>query len=174
MNPRKYLPVLFLCVLFSLYGCEENTKDDKDPVSSFDVSISGDVNRSLSGDAAIMSLNSSPPDEGFGISMASSDENSTTLYQLNFFLNSASIPKTGTYSISDTATETIFHAWYNASGSIIEAFFAESGSITVTFSSNKRIAGTFEFKAKGFLAGDYVTEYEVTVSGSFDALRPFY
>lgn len=85
-------------------------------------------------------------------------------------------PKAGTYTISEFVggPESLqeFHALVALGGptSPLGTFRGMSGAVTITQSSNERIAGRYELKAVGFMATDAELENrEITVRGSFSA-----
>jgi hypothetical protein len=86
-------------------------------------------------------------------------------------------PAPGRYPIQSSWDElgtdpTSFHASFMP-GSVAHPlgwYHGESGSVTITDASPRRMSGTFEVRARGFTAADPLDEEQwVTVRGSFDA-----
>lgn len=170
MNYNYIFGFILLFTVAFFFGCD----DDDGPTGpegegSFTVTISGDISRQFSG-SAVFAINKEQGEEGFALALAAGEDNEETLMLVSFFLVTGTPPGKGTYVIGESATETIFHSWYNATGEYNEMFFAESGSITVNSSSNTRFAGSFQYTAKGWISGDYETEKEVNITGNFDAV----
>lgn len=89
-------------------------------------------------------------------------------------------PPSGTYALGDGFEGDAFSAFFssfNRTGlpSIGTAFVAESGTLTIEMSSDTRVAGRFEFRARSFdfdESGD--ASRTATVRGAFDAnIRTF-
>jgi hypothetical protein len=76
----------------------------------------------------------------------------------------------GTHPIDNSPDKTTFYAWYGAIEHH-EVFDAESGTLTVTTSSDKRFAGSFQYNATGWADGDFETERKVSIKGNFEAVR---
>ena len=97
---------------------------------------------------------------------------------LQLRMPSAALPAEGRYPISSSwdkpATGPAFHAFF-AAGPIerpLGWFHGESGTVTITRTTEGRLSGSFEIRARGFLTSDTSEqEHWVTVTGSFDARR---
>ena len=88
-------------------------------------------------------------------------------------------PEPGTYAFGGVDREAFFGFFSSFDGLALPnagtAFVAESGTVTVERSSDERVAGRFEFRARsiGFGEGDEVGQ-TATVRGAFDAqIRAF-
>jgi hypothetical protein len=95
---------------------------------------------------------------------------------LDLRLPSAGLPLPGRYPVrprwDDGVTGQAFQAFF-AAGSPEQPlgwFHGESGTVTITQASNGRLSGSFEIRARGYLAADKIEEERwVTVTGSFEA-----
>jgi len=166
MNYKYIIVCILLLTVAFFFGCDDDLTGP-DGEGSFTVIISGDISREFSG-TAIFATNKDEHEEGF-ILMLTSDEEEVARIIL-FELEVNTIPGKGTHPIDNYQDETTFYAWYGAIEHH-EVFDSESGSMTVTTSSDKRFAGSFEFNATGLAEGDFETKREVKITGTFEAVR---
>jgi hypothetical protein len=156
--------ILFFTIAF-FFGCDDDSTGPGDE-GSFTVKITGDVNREFSG-SAVFAI-TTQPEEGFSLVLMSGDEVGESALMVSFLIGTSS-PGKGTHPIGENASNTTFTSWYNSSEHK-EFFDSESGSMTVTTSTDKRFAGSFQYTATGWTGDDYETDKEVTISGNFDAV----
>jgi hypothetical protein len=83
-------------------------------------------------------------------------------------------PETGTYALDDFDRDAFFAFYVSPSGSGFpsdgDIFAAESGTVTIERSSDQRVAGRFDFRARSFGLGEGEENGRTaTVRGAFDA-----
>lgn len=180
---RRATGYSLLSVGLLLLGCDDGPSEPK-PAPSFEISVSGDVSRSLQGSQAYfhngetaagpssvlsLRLGSGPLVEGIDFLRVSS------------FLRASKWPSQGTYSLSDASLPDLlppgeFGAFVVLQATGSEPGFigsAKSGTITITTSTSNVVRGDFALEAAGniFLpAGGAATAAGVTLTGSFEAI----
>jgi len=163
MNYKYIFGFILLLTGAFFFGCDDDSTGPGDE-GSFTVKITGDVNREFSG-SAVFAI-TTQPQEGFSLVLISGDEREESALMVSFLIGTSS-PGKGTHPIGENASNTTFTSWYTSSEHQ-EYFFSESGSMTVTTSTDKRFAGSFQYTATGWTGDE--TEMEVTISGNFDAI----
>lgn len=134
----------------------------------FELEVSGDMTAQLEGDAFFGADTGANGEPVFAILLMNEDEESMVLLAKP----GTARPGTGTYSFE---VEPGNGEWSGALTStegeeLLGFFIAESGTITITESTDSRLRGHIQFHATGF-TGDLGTEGEVNVSGEFEARR---
>ncbi len=172
---KRYLvhSITFLIIAVLMTGCGDGDPTGPENEGSFSVSITGDINKNITGSAWFWS-GTVEGEEGFVIWLSSELQNNETGESLWFAREGATRPGSGTYVIGnfdsvdeDEWNPQHFFAWYVGTGTYI---WSESGSITVTVSSSNRFAGSFQYTGVGYSSQDWESELEVTISGDFDAV----
>jgi hypothetical protein len=105
-------------------------------------------------------------DEGSPVlSVSLGATNTSSALQLR--MPGASLPAAGRYPVG-TGVQAFFAA--GSPGHPLGWFHGESGTVTISRAVDGHLGGSFEIRARGYLAGDAIeVERWVTVTGSFDA-----
>lgn len=165
---RPLRALVALAVLAApLAACSDN---DDTSTGSFEVELSSDPTRTFGGDALAL------VDGEFGFALLLESDADVGPNQLSIFLirDDATIPGTGTYTITtmDEVTGTDF--WGPVETAIGEpeekSCTTRAGTLTITSASSRRIVGSLDFTMGCPAPDPEVPEEVVTVTGTFEAV----
>lgn len=143
------------------------------PVASgtYTATVSGAVTGQLSGRALFGTDAGASGQPIFGVLLG----DAASPHAVLLYRSGNTQPAAGTYALQDSftgqpaaGTWTALHMVDQGSGNVL-AFFATSGSMTITQSSATRLSGTFNYVGKGYVSGGDTIPEAVTVTGNFDA-----
>lgn len=169
---------IILLGLFLVQGCSDSSSSS----GSFTLEISGDINRTIEGEAFFGgATDPETGNQGFvvGMNTSHSDDESSAPEGAWLVTDDSDRPGTGSYPIlnADNYEEGDSGFWSfalplqgeNQQNQTI--VFSTSGSVNISSSSSDNVAGSFNMKATGFtLDGQQQKEINVTISGDFDAI----
>lgn len=173
MKKQSVLRILFFSLfLIPLAGCDSNEPDEpEDIIGSFSIEITGDVMQTISGGQAAFGAASDAQTgiSGFGLSLGNTTGGTTA--QSLIITRKGSRPGNGSHAITnfdlttdaDTIGDDEFIAVYSSG---TDVFYANGGSITITESSDTRLAGSINITAESVLSENG----QITISGSFTAI----
>ncbi len=164
-----YLVIFLLLPLFvGLAGCDsgDTAEEQEDQLGSYELTVSGSVQRTLSGPVAQFGAASDPATgiTGFGLSFGNAGTDYVAITR------KGSRPGTGSHTIAtfDSSAEDLpdnqFIATYNSSSQV---FVSNGGTLTITRSDDDRIEGTISFTATSLIP---TQPGDVTISGEFVAV----
>lgn len=164
-----------LALALTVNGC---SKDSTGPglTGDFEASVTGDTTRTLRGDAFFtVGSTSGEFQSGFGLFLLEGSAIGTNDDFIIISREQAGRPPVGSYQVADGSTEPtadkFVALWFPATGDTVDgSFISTGGTLTVTTSTSRRVAGTFNFGAIGFFNSAPETELEVTISGTYDAI----
>jgi hypothetical protein len=177
MNTRVLLTIAATALLAACGSDDKSPTGPNDDLSSYTATVSGDVQRALSGQAAFGSDNTDP-EIGFGLALVDSEDDEPNEMVL-FYRGSAGIPGTGALPVADAAgaddleelpdnqmigvlildVNTANPAWCHS----------QSGDFNVTSSTSNRLKGNYDI-AMACVRLASMEEFEVELSGNFDAV----
>ena len=160
---------LFLCIaLFLTTGCDSSDPEDQNPTTgSFTLTVSGDVNKTVSSNLATFGtgLGPSAGDAAFGLNFGSA----TDVFS---FARISGQPGTGTFNVQDVLNTNEddwlsdeFGATYLDDTAGLYA--SVSGSITITRSEDNVMEGTFSVSLENFDTND---PSSIAITGEFVAI----
>lgn len=165
-----------LSVGLLLGGCDDGPAEPE-PAPSFEISVSGDVSRSLEGQQAYFERTETPAGPSWVLSLRLG---SAPFVDGIDFLRASKRPSVGTYALYDAALPDLlppgeFGAFVVLQATGSEPSFigsATSGTVTITTSTSSVVRGNFEFEAAGniFPAGGAAMSGGATLTGSFEAI----
>lgn len=167
---------LIICLsgilLMTLAACQSNSSSDNKN-STYNVTISGDINKSLKGDIALYSSSTTSGIQYFVIGIGSSDvSGSGQPGATNYLLISryGDKPGTGSFQIMniDQAGGSDFVATGMINGSIL--YNSESGTLNINNAGSNNLEGDFTIQAQAYQQnGNSTDTLNITVKGSFNA-----
>lgn len=173
MKYNQILGFVLLMGVFVFFGCGDDDPTGPGDDGMFTATISGDINKSLSGNAWFWS-GVIEGESGFVLWLFSEIDNEDIDDAIWFSREGTTRPGTGQYVISNYENwgeegwnPQHFMAWYTGDETIV---WSVSGSITLTTSTSNRVAGNFQFQASGMSSQNQGDQISVTISGEFDAI----
>ncbi len=169
---------LLLAGLFVFQACSDSSTDSGDTQGSFNFTVSGDTSGSASGNAVFGGAEDPETDEqGFVVVMTEGDpeeevqldEDGTAMWLVTA---GSSRPGEGTYDILDPEEDEseLENGFYGIIAFDNHFYVTNSGEVEITNSSSDNVSGTFTVDATGFSFQNPQMEYNVTISGNFDAI----
>ena len=179
-----------LILLFLLSACADDNDIDviDEDLGRFQVTISGDVNEELEGNAIFSQYVDDidqPEEFFFTVFLEAATEAEGTVI---WFARGGELPEEDTYPVHDMDEGDMddlidwvfeidhFLAWMfdyvfvTQTIEFTDLFFSEEGSITLEVVDMENVAGTFEFSAIGYPVEDPEQEIEVLLIGEFNAV----
>ncbi len=179
-----------LILLFLLSACADDNDIDviDEDLGRFQVTISGDVNEELEGNAIFSQYVDDidqPEEFFFTVFLEAATEAEGTVI---WFARGGELPEEDTYPVHDMDEGDMddlidwvfeidhFLAWMfdyvfvTQTIEFTDLFFSEEGSITLEVVDMENVAGTFEFSAIGYSVEDPEQEIEVLLIGEFNAV----
>ncbi len=165
----SFLALLVLPLVFVFTGCDsaEDKSDPEDQLGSYELTVSGSVQRTLSGPVAQFGAASDPSTgvSGFGLSFGNAGSDYVAITR------KGSRPGTGSHTIAtfdmtaeDLPDDQFIATYYSGS---TQVFVSNGGTLTLTRSDDDRIEGTITFTATSLLP---TQPGNVTVTGEFVAV----
>lgn len=189
IKPSAFL-LLAIAFTFSLSACDSggSNEEDDDDISEVDdgeaaVSIDGDPSGSFDGYAYFFDVVDEEEGEPyFGLMLNNTDsETPGQSGQFIWIARQSSRPSSGQYdfaTIDEETTDLQSDQFVAVALSIVEEdnttayYLSHGGTLTITSSSDDRVAGSFSIEASGFQFNSETQENEevdVTLEGTFDA-----
>lgn len=163
----------FVVLLFGACGGDSSTGPDGDD-PSFEISLSGDVSETFSGDAVFESGVSQEGVNGFGV-VAANPGGGVQSFGL---VRQGSRPGSGQFSIADPRGGTVdngeflFVVSYQDGAGNTVTLGSTGGSVTIDESSGSHVRGTFQAEVVGAtISGSQVDSVSATADGSFNAVH---
>jgi hypothetical protein len=149
-----------LGIAVAVGGCADSTGPGV--TGTFEAAVRGEFSEDVMGGAQFGSYRA----EGFGLVMT--PEGGAHYFGIGN--RTEGRPAVGTYALTPPTSDAEFYAAYmRATPQGMAAFTSVSGQMVITLSTSERLEGTFQYTARGTLAGDPGTLREVTVEGTFSA-----
>ena len=182
MTHSKFSYLLSFLFLFALAACSDDDNDvpdpdpDQDP-ASFTITYTGDIEAEIEGTAFFSET--TDPDTGedvFVIYLHSQEMDGTSIS----FAKKGLQPGAGSFPIANIdmdadqvdLPENEFLAWgnmhYNEAPMYI--YYSDEGTLNLEQSDDNNVIGAFEFSATGLSTDDPMTELDIEISGSFNAV----
>ncbi len=166
-----YTRSLLLVGLLILAGCDSNEPDEvEDLIGSFEIQVTGDVMQTFSGGQAAFGAvtDGQTGISGFGMNFGATGASAQSLS----ITRKGTRPGNGGHSIANVDLNTEFETLSNEAfigvfSTGTDVFYSTGGTLTVTESSNNRVAGSISMTATSVLPNSTA---QVTISGSFSAI----
>lgn len=163
--------LFLLAALLTLAGCDSNDPDEvEDLIGSFEIQVTGDVMQTLSGNQAAFGAvtDAQTGISGFGMNFGVTGTTAQTLS----ITRKGTRPGNGGHAIANVDLDTEIEALSNEAfigifSTGTDVFYSSGGTLTITESSNNRVAGSISMTAASVLPNSTA---EVTISGSFSAV----
>lgn len=177
-NITKLSFSLLLAGLFVFQACSDSSTDSGSDMGSFNFTIEGDNSGSASGNAVFGGAEDPETDEqGFVVVMTEGDPEEEVNFDeegriMWLVTAGSSRPGEGTYNILDPDEDEseLQDGFYGVIFFDSYFYVTESGQVEITNSSGDNVSGTFSVEATGFSFQNPQEEYNVTITGNFDAM----
>jgi len=170
----------FVCLsglmLLALASCKKNSTSPNSKKGTYNITISGDINKTLKGDVALYGTDTSPDGTMFAVGIGATDVsmNNTSPSASNYLFigRNGSKPGTGTYkfmNVDGSGSE-----GFIATGSVNDniPYYSVSGTLDINESSSSTVGGDFTIQAMGFQQnGSSIDTLHITVKGTFNAVQ---
>lgn len=162
-----------------LAACGSDSKDPTGPgeaLTSYQATFAGDVELSLTGNAAFASDNSDQ-DVGFALGLVDTEDDEAD-DMIFFFRSNPGVPGTGALSIADyvntpeeeiPGSQLVAMALLGLDTETPTFCMATEGSVNVSSSASTRLKGTFTMEMECAVITGGEETYITTVTGNFDA-----
>lgn len=169
---RQVVYISLVLAVAGLAGCSSNSTSSKNPATgSYKVTISGDLDKTLSGGIAVFGSDSEDGESYFGIYIGTSDVNDTGAANTVTISRQGGQPSAGTYAITnaDQSDSGDFFAAGVLNSTI--PFVSASGTLTIDQIGDHEAKGDFTIQAQGYqVSGTIVDTLNIILKGSFDAI----
>jgi hypothetical protein len=163
---RLLFGTMLLAFVFTSLGCDSADEAPEDELGSYEITVTGDIQRTLTGTLAQFGAASDPQTgvSGFGLSLRGINSESITVSRKEDRPSNGTHPIVGFSGSAETLDATQFIATLYTATAV---YVSESGSLTITTSNDNRLEGTLSFTATNVLPA---APGQVSVSGRFSAV----
>ncbi len=170
----------FVCLsglmLLVFASCKKNSTSPDSKKGTYNITISGDINKTLKGDVALYGTDTSSDGAmfavGIGASNVSMNNTSSDASNYLFIGRYGGKPGKGTYEFMnvDGAGSEGFIATGSVNSNI--PYYSVSGTLDINESGNSTVGGDFTIQAMGFQQnGNSIDTLNITVQGTFNAVQ---
>jgi hypothetical protein len=163
----RLIPAAVALSALALIACSDSSTGPVEQNFRYDLTVSGAVEQTLRGPALFGSETGSGGQSMFAILLGAD----TSSHTLILGKPGSERPARGSYDIVQAGSGAGWEIIYAISDDeeLLGLFLSTSGTLIITESTSRRLRGTLQFEATGFLGDDLENEVTVTVQGTFDA-----
>ncbi len=174
MMKSKVLLILFISIMFTLVGCDEETLVEAVTgavLGENSITLSGDISKEYNA-IAMAGIMQEDTTSVFSLVIGLKESNEFT-QQLLLAKMATSLPAVGTYDVGTINTDTDLGQKFTGVYSIgtSKMYYTSSGTVKITSSSSTKIAGTIDITAKYFdETSGTLTSKVLKIKGKFSTI----